>query len=67
MILRDITLFMSKIMIACIILLISPTPLLAYIDPGTASLIWQIILGAIVGGLYLQQFISLICCRIKFY
>jgi hypothetical protein len=41
---------------ACVVVLvITPTPAFAYLDPGTGSVIIQGILGAIVGGIFVVR------------
>jgi len=53
----------SKTVVFLLILVISPTPAYAYLDPGTGSMILQIVLGGVagmmvVGKLYWAQFTS---------
>lgn len=39
-------------LLATLLLLLAAQPLQAYTDPGSGALLWQLIAGALVGGLF---------------
>ena len=47
--------FLPVVSIVMLLLVLSERPALAYIDPGTASYAFQIIAGALLGGVYLLR------------
>lgn len=47
--------FLPLMSIVLLLLVISERPAEAYIDPGTASYVFQVIAGAILGGVFLLR------------
>ena len=47
--------FLPSMGIVLLLLVISERPAEAYIDPGTASYVFQVIAGAILGGVFLLR------------
>ena len=47
--------FLPILSIAVLLLVISERPAEAYIDPGTASYVFQVIAGAVLGGVFLLR------------
>ena len=49
-----------------VLALLAPAPASAYTDPGTGAMIWQLLVGAGIGGLfYLRRIINWISGRVR--
>jgi hypothetical protein len=49
------TRFFPLVSIVLLLLVISERPAAAYIDPGTASYVFQVVAGAVLGGVFLLR------------